>query len=73
MTVDERKMAIAYADMLNIQELVQHILRMDADDLFGKDAKIAFAQAAFNLDKVMTDVALYVSAHTDFSNPENEK
>ena len=43
MTVDERKMAIAYADVLNMEELAQHILRMDADELFKPETRKAFA------------------------------
>lgn len=66
MTVEERKMAIAYADLLNIQDLVQHILRMDANDLFNSEAKKAFTQIALQLDTVMADVGSYVSSHTDF-------
>ena len=70
MTIDERKMTIAYADLLNIQELVQHILRMDAEELFGKDARKAFALVDFNLNKVMVDVGRYMSEHTDFNKEE---
>lgn len=72
MTIDERKMAIAYADLLNMQELVQHILRMDADELFKPETRKAFAQIALQLDSVMADVGHYVSSHTDF-NKENDE
>ena len=71
MTVDERKMTIAYGDLLNMQELVQHILRMDADELFNPEARKAFAHIAVQLDTVMADVGRYVSQHTDF-NKEND-
>lgn len=71
MTVDERKMTIAYADLLNMQELVQHILRMDADELFNPETRKAFVQIAFHLDAVMAGVGHYVSRHTDFN--ENKK
>jgi hypothetical protein len=67
MTVDERKMAIAYGDLLNIQELVQHILRMDADELFNPESRKAFAHIAVQLDTVMADVGQYVSRHTEFN------
>lgn len=70
MTVDERKMAIAYADLLNIQELVQHILRMDADELFNPPARKAFAQIAIQLDMVMACAAQYVALHTEISKGE---
>lgn len=43
MTIDERKMAIAYGDLLNMQELVQHILMMDTDKLFNPETRKAFA------------------------------
>lgn len=70
MTIDERKMTIAYADLLNIQELVQHILRMDADELFNPETRKAFAQIAFQLDDVIADAGHYVSLHTDFNKKE---
>lgn len=70
MTIDERKMAIAYGDLLNIQELVQHIMRMDADDLMDKDTRFAFVQLTFNLDKVASGVGKYMSEHTDFNAEE---
>ena len=70
MTIDERKMAIAYADLLNIQEHVQHIMRMDADELFNPAAKKAFAQIAIQLDMVMACAAQYVALHTEFNNGE---
>lgn len=67
MTIDERKMAIAYADLLSIQELSQHILRMDADELLSSEARHSFAVVCNELDKVMADVRHYVSMHTDFN------
>lgn len=67
MTVDERKMAIAYGDLLNMQELVQHILLMDADELMDKDTRFALVQLTFNLDKVASGVGKYMSEHTDFN------
>ena len=70
MTVDERKMAIAYADLLNIQDLIQHILRMDANDLFNPGAQEKFALAANCIDMVMSDVGWYMSKHTDFNAEE---
>ena len=70
MTVDERKMAIAYGDLLNMQELVQHILLMDADKLFNPVAQEKFALAANCLDMVMADVGRYMSEHTDFNKEE---
>ena len=72
MTIDERKMTIAYADLLNMQELVQHILRMDADELFNPESRKAFAQIAFQLDAVMADVGNYMSRHTDFNEDKKE-
>ena len=71
MTVDERKMAIAYGDLLNMQELVQHILCMDADELFKPETRKAFAKISIQLDAVTADVGRYVSQHTDF-NKEND-
>ena len=70
MTIDERKMAIAYADLLNIQELVQHVLRMNANELFGPEARKAFAQIALQLDVVTADARKYMSKHTEFNKEE---
>ena len=67
MTIDERKMAIAYADLLNMQELTQHILHMDADELMDQDTRCALVQSTFNLDKVVSGVGKYMSEHTDFN------
>ena len=67
MTIDERKMTIAYADLLNIQELVQHILRMDADELMDKDTRFALVQLTFNIDRVVSGVGKYMSENTDFN------
>ena len=73
MTIDERKMTIAYADLLNMQELVQHILRMDVDELFNPETRKAFVQIACQLDTVMADVGKYVSRHTGFNENKKEK
>ena len=67
MTIDERKMAIAYGDLLNIQELVQHIIRMKSYVLFGEDAKMAFAEIQEDVDRVLADAGRYMSEHTDFN------
>lgn len=72
MTVDERKMTIAYADLLNMQELVQHIMLMDADELFSPEAKKAFAQIVIQLDNVMADAGHYMASHTDFNEDKKE-
>lgn len=73
MTVDERKMAIAYADLLNIQELVQHILRMDADELMDKDTRFALVQLTFNIDRVVSGVGKYMSENTDFNKETSDE
>lgn len=67
MTVDERKMAVAYGDLLCIQDLMQHILRMDADELLSEDARKAFMCASMDMDKVMAAVGHWMSTHTDFN------
>ena len=73
MTVDERKMTIAYADLLNIQELVQHILRMDADELMDKDTRFALVQLTFNIDRVVSGVGKYMSENTDFNKETSDE
>ena len=67
MTVNERKMTIAYADLLNIQELAQHILKIDVDDLLNPETRKEFAQIVIQLDMVMANVRSYVSSRTDLS------
>ena len=73
MTVDERKMTIAYADLLNIQELVQHIMRMDADELMDKDTRFALVQLTFNIDRVVSGVGKYMSENTDFNKETSDE
>lgn len=73
MTIDERKMTIAYADLLNIQELVQHILRMDADELMDKDTRFALVQLTFNIDRVVSGVGKYMSENTDFNKETSDE
>ena len=73
MTIDERKMAIAYADLLNIQELVQHIMRMDADELMDKDTRFALVQLTFNIDRVVSGVGKYMSENTDFNKETSDE
>ena len=73
MTVDERKMAIAYADLLNIQELAQHIMRMDADELMDKDTRFALVQLTFNIDRVVSGVGKYMSENTDFNKETSDE
>ena len=73
MTIDERKMAIAYADLLNIQELAQHIMRMDADELMDKDTRFALIQLTFNIDRVVSGVGKYMSENTDFNKDTSDK
>lgn len=73
MTVDERKMTIAYADLLNIQELAQHILRMDADELMDKDTRFALVQLTFNIDRVVSGVGKYMSENTDFNKETSDE
>ena len=67
MTIDERKMAIAYADLLNVSELFQHILRMDADDLFDTKTRADFIQATMNVDNVIGSVGRWMNDHTEFN------
>ena len=73
MTIDERKMTIAYADLLNIQELAQHILRMDADELMDKDTRFALVQLTFNIDRVVSGVGKYMSENTDFNKETSDE
>ena len=73
MTIDERKMTIAYANLLNIQELAQHILRMDADELMDKDTRFALVQLTFNIDRVVSGVGKYMSENTDFNKETSDE
>ena len=73
MTIDERKMAVAYGDLLCIQDLMQHILRMDADELMGEDARKAFMCASMDMDKVAADMGHWMSVHTNFNETKEKK
>lgn len=73
MTIDERKMAIAYGDLLCVQDLMQHVLRMDADELLSQEARKAFMCASMDMDKVVADVGHWMSTHTDFNDKEKKQ
>ena len=72
MTINERKMAIAYANLLNIQELVQHICRMESYQLFSDKARKAFAAVGMNMDIILADVNRYMYEHTDFESDKDK-
>ena len=73
MTIDERKMAITYGDLICIQDLIQHILRMDADELLSQYARKAFMCASMDMDKVVAEVGHWISTHTDFNDKEKKQ
>lgn len=72
MTVDERKMFIAYGGLLCIQDLIQHVLRMDADEMLSEDARRAFMCASTDMDKVVADAGRWMSAHTEFDKEKED-
>lgn len=65
MTLDERRMCIAYADLIQVCELIQHVLRVDAYELLSKERKRDLASAELALERVKGEIEKYVSSHTD--------
>lgn len=65
MTLDERRMCIAYADLIQVGELIQHVLRIDAYELLSKERKGDLASAELALERVRGEIEKYVSSHTD--------
>ena len=67
MTVEERKMTVAYADLLNVQDLLQHVVKMGVIRVIDPKARLALASASVDIETVIASVVGYISAHTDFS------
>jgi hypothetical protein len=66
MTLDERRMCIAYADMIQVEDLLQHVLRVDADKLLSAERRRDLASATLSLERVKCEIQKYVSEHTDY-------
>lgn len=66
MTLDERRMAIAYADLITICELVLHIMKIETYDLLTPGCRMDLANAEDALWRVKDEVGRYVSAHTAY-------
>ena len=66
MTIDERRVAIAYADILNIEELIQHVIRIGACDVISRESVASLAYAGDEIGKVKIQLGQFLSKHTDF-------
>ena len=64
MTLDERRMCIAYADMIQVEDLIQHVLRVDADKLLSAKRRMDLASATLCLERVKCEILRYVFEHT---------
>ena len=64
MTLDERRMSMAYADLITIGELVQHIIKIGAYDLLTPGCGVDLASAEDALWRVRDEVGKCVSVHT---------
>lgn len=65
MTLDERRMVIAYADMIQVSDLIQHVLRIGAYDLLTADSKRALADADEAIREVHNEIMKYTLDHLD--------
>lgn len=70
MTKSERTLAISYADIIQVEDLLQHILRIDGDYLLSQDGRRKFAQAQILLEQVHTEYSKLMAQATDFSGKE---
>lgn len=66
MTKDEREMSIAYANLIQICELLQHIVRAGAYNMLSCECKKDFIDAEEALIRVKEEMFGYMSEHTDF-------
>ena len=66
MTIDERRMCIAYADMISIRDLMQHILKVNAYSLLSSDGRTHFANAEIALDRVGEEFEEMLCRRTDY-------
>lgn len=65
MTIDERRMSIAYTDLIQVGELIQHVIRVNACELLSDERKRDLASAELALGRVRGEIEKYVSSHTD--------
>ena len=61
---------MSYADMIQIGELLQHIMRMDGDGLLSKEGRSKFAHAQVMLEDVKSEYERRMHEVTDFDNSE---
>lgn len=69
MTLDERRMVIAHADMIQVSDLIQHVMRIGAYDLLTADSKRALADAEEAIGKVHNEIMKYTFDHLDNVTP----
>ena len=65
MTYDERRMCVGYSNLIEIQDLVQHIYRVGAFNLLSPKSKKLIISIEDKLGKVMDEMYKYVSSHTE--------
>ena len=75
MTLNERRMVIAYADMIQVSDLIQHVMRIGAYEMLTADGRQALADADEAICKVKNEMMEYTFAHLDngTSNKENKE
>ena len=73
MTLDERRMAVAYADLVSIKDAIQHIYRVEAYGLLSDRKKRRLIEAERCIEDVSGEVQKYMSEHTEWNEDEEEK
>ena len=71
MTYDERRMCVGYSNLIEIQDLVQHIYRVGAVNLLSPKSKKLIISIEDKLGKVMDEMYKYVSSHTEDDKEKN--
>lgn len=70
MTENERALAVSYSDMIQVKNLIEHILRVDGDALLSNEAMNKLAEAQLLLEQVYSEYSKLVAQATDFGGKE---
>ena len=65
MTYEERKMCVGYANLISVADGIQHIYRLDADELLSVESRRKLSNAEAEIQEVMHEMYKYVSDHME--------
>lgn len=66
MKISERALAVSYADMIQVGNLIEHILRINGDALLSKESRNKLAKAQLLLEQVYSEYLELMNLATVF-------